>query len=208
MKKKWIERQQAILAAARAAGRGLTAEEQAELDALQRKIDDPNEGGEPEGQGGEPAGGQRSVGGQDPTNNPAPSHPPAVVTGTEDTKWAVAEERQRINDILALCRQTGMDPEEHICSGATMDTVRAAAVEYMIQHGAPVVVGARDSGMDNFRDAARDAMLIQAGVQLDKPAQGAEDMRGMSMRDMLIECMARSGEGTVTELLRRSRAGL
>ena len=89
-----------------------------------------------------------------------------------------------------------------------MDTVRAAAVEHMIQHGAPVVVGARDSGMDNFRDAARDAMLIQAGVELDKPAQGAEDMQGMSMRDMLIECMARSGEGTVTELLRRSRADL
>jgi len=32
-KKKWIERQQAILDAARAAGRGLTAEEQSEFDA-------------------------------------------------------------------------------------------------------------------------------------------------------------------------------
>ncbi len=215
MKKKWIERQQAILAAARAAGRSLTAEEQAEFDALQRKIDDPAQGGEPDGQGdkggqgGEPAGGQRSVGGQDPMNTPTP--PPAgtpSATSEESAKRAVAEERQRINDILALCRQTGMDPAEHIRSGATMDAVRAAAVDYMIQHGAPVVVGARDSGMDNFRDAARDAMLIQAGVELDKPAQGAEDMRGMSMRDMLIECMARSGEGTVTELLRRSRADL
>ena len=39
MKKKWIERQQAIVDAARAAGRGLTAEEQAEYDDLQRKID-------------------------------------------------------------------------------------------------------------------------------------------------------------------------
>ena len=205
MKKKWIERQQAIVDAARAAGRGLTAEEQAEYDDLQRKID-----AEPDDQGGgEPAGGQRGVGGQDPVNTPTP--PPAgapSATSAEDTQRAVAEERQRINDILALCRQTGMDPAEHIRSGATMDAVRAAAVDYMIQHGAPVVVGARDSGMDNFRDAARDAMLIQAGVELDRPAQGAEEMRGMSMRDMLIECMARSGEGTVAELLRRSRADL
>ena len=204
-KKKWIERQQAIVDAARAAGRGLTAEEQAEYDDLQRKID-----AEPDDQGGgEPAGGQRSAGGQDPVNTPTP--PPAGTPGAtseESAQRAVAEERQRINDILALCRQTGMDPAEYIRSGATMDAVRAAAVDHMIQHGAPVVVGARDSGMDNFRDAARDAMLIQAGVELDKPAQGAEDMRGMSMRDMLIECMARSGEGTVTELLRRSRADL
>ncbi len=204
-KAKWIKRQQEILDAARAAGRDLTAEEKAEWDALQRKID-----AEPDDQdGGEPAGGQRSVDGQDPVNTPAP--PPAgapSATSAEDTQRAVAEERQRINDILALCRQTGMAPEEYIRSGATMDAVRAAAVDHMIQHGAPVVVGARDSGMDNFRDAARDAMLIQAGVELDKPAQGAEDMRGMSMRDMLIECMARSGEGTVTELLRRSRADL
>ena len=58
-KKKWIERQQAILDAARAAGRGLTEEEQAELDALQRKIDEAEE--EPEGQGA--ARGQRSAGG-------------------------------------------------------------------------------------------------------------------------------------------------
>ena len=206
MKKKWIERQQAIVDAARAAGRGLTAEEQAEYDDLQRKIDaEPDDNGH----GGEPAGGQRSVGGQDPVNThtPPPAGTPSA-TGEENAQRAVAEERQRIGDILALCRQTGMDPAEYIRSGATMDAVRAAAVDHMIQHGAPVVVGARDSGMDNFRDAARDAMLIQAGVELDKPAQGAEDMRGMSMRDMLIECMARSGEGTVTELLRRSRADL
>lgn len=204
-KAKWIKRQQEIVDAARAAGRGLTAEEQAEFDALQRQIDaEPDDNG-----GGEPAGGQRSVGGQDPVNTPTP--PPAgtpSTTGEENAQRAVAEERQRIGDILALCRQIGMDPAEYIRNGATMDAVRAAAVDHMIQHGAPVVVGAKDSGMDNFRDAARDAMLIQAGVELDKPAQGAEDMRGMSMRDMLIECMARSGEGTVTELLRRSRADL
>ena len=180
-KAKWIKRQQEIVDAARAAGQGLTAEEQAEFDALQRQIDaEPDDNGG----GGEPAGGQRSVGGQDPVNThtPPPAGTPSA-TGEENAQRAVAEERQRIGDILALCRQTGMDPAEYIRSGATMDAVRAAAVDHMIQHGAPVVVGARDSGMDNFRDAARDAMLIQAGVELDKPAQGAEDMRGMSMRE-------------------------
>ena len=49
-KAKWIKRQQEIVSAARAAGRGLTAEEQAEFDELQRKIDaepDDQGGGEP-----------------------------------------------------------------------------------------------------------------------------------------------------------------
>lgn len=208
MKNKWIKRQQAILAADRAAGRGLTAEEQAELDALQRKIDDPNEGGEPEGQGGEPAGGQRSVGGQDPANNPTPSPAPAVVTGTEDTQRAVAEERQRINNILALCRQTGMDPEEHIRSGATMDAVRAAAVDHMIQHGTPVQTGARDTGGDNFRASAVDAVLMRAGVPVERPAESADQFRGMSLRDLAIECMARDGEGTTASLLRMGKDDL
>lgn len=53
-----------------------------------------------------------------------------------------------------------------------------------------------------------DALLMQAGVTVEKPAQGAEDLRGMSMRDVLIESLARSGEGTTTELLRRSRNDL
>ena len=44
---------------------------------------------------------------------------------------------------MALCRQTGMDAEEYIRSGATMDTVRAAAVDFLIQHNGPV--GARMS---------------------------------------------------------------
>ena len=204
-KEKWIKRQQAIVDAARAAGRGLTAEEQAEFDELQRKID-----AEPDDQGGgEPAGGQRSVGGQDPVNTPTP--PPAgtpSATSEESAQRAVAEERQRINDILALCRQTGMDPAEHIRSGATMDTVRAAAVEHMIKHGAPVQTGARDTGGDGFRAGAVDAVLMRAGVLLEHPAESADQFRGMSLRDLAIECMARDGEGSTASLLRMGKDDL
>ena len=70
-KAKWIKRQQEIVDAARADGRGLTAEEQAEFDELQRKIEaEPDDNGG----GGEPAGGRRSVGGQDPVNTHTPPH--------------------------------------------------------------------------------------------------------------------------------------
>lgn len=186
MKKKWIDRQQEILNAARGEGRGLTAEEQAEFEDLQRKIE-----AEPEPS---PEGSQR--GAEDGSGC------------MDDAQRAMEAERQRIGGIMALCRQTGMEPEEYIKNGDSLDTVRAAAVEYLIQHSAPVRTGARDPGADSFRDAARDALLLQAGVEVDTPAQGAEEMRGMSMRDLLIESMARSGQGSAAELLRRSRADL
>lgn len=187
MKNKWIKRQLELLAAAKAEGRGLTAAEQAEFDECQRKIEAEEES--PAGSGGVPDGGERGAGGGIVSNLDTNSGEPAASApeGTEVSRQAVAAERRRIADICALCRQTGMEPDQYIQNGDSLDTVRSAAVEYLLQHGAPVVVGARDSGQDNFRDAARDALLMQAGVEVENPAQGAEDFRGMSLRDILIE---------------------
>lgn len=221
MKNKWIQRQQQIVDAARAAGRGLTAEEQREFDELQRKIDQDGQdgagaqGGEPQGgqrdmggqnnapQGGDPQGGQRDVGGQGAAGNPAPAG-----NDQDAQQRAVAEERQRNSDIVALCRQTGMDPAEFIRTGATMDTVRQAAVTHLLQHGAPIQTGARDRDQDNFRAGAVDAILMRAGVSVERPAESVDQFRGMSLRDLAIECMARDGQGTTTSLLRMGRDDL
>lgn len=221
MKNKWIQRQQQIVDAARAAGRGLTAEEQREFDELQRKIDQDGQdgagaqGGEPQGgqrdmggqnndpQGGDPQGGQRDMGGQGAAGNPAPAG-----NDQDAQQRAVAEERQRNSDIVALCRQTGMDPAEFIRTGATMDTVRQAAVTHLLQHGAPIQTGARDRDQDNFRAGAVDAILMRAGVNVERPAESVDQFRGMSLRDLAIECMARDGQGTTTSLLRMGRDDL
>lgn len=190
-----IARQQAIVSGARAAGRDLTAEEQTEFDNLQRQID--ADGGNGAG-AGDPApadGGARGAG------DPAPS-------GDDNGQRAVAEERQRISDIMALCRETGMEPDQHIRNGDSLDTVRAAAVTHLIQHGAPV--GSRMNGDqgDNFRAAAVDAVLMRAGIAVENPTEGVEQFRGMSLRDLAIECMARDGEGSTTSLLRMSKDDL
>lgn len=208
MKDKWIRRQLEILAAAKAEGRGLTAAEQAEFDECQRKIEAEEK---PPAGGGTPDGGKRDAVPSGIVSNldtiPGTGRTPTPEGGA-DSQRAVETERQRIGDIIALCRQTGMEPDQYIRNGDSMDTVRSAAVEYLLQHGAPVIVGPRDPGTDNFRDAARDALLMSAGVELENPAQGAEEFRGMSLRDILIESMARSGAGTATELLRRSKNDL
>lgn len=220
MKNKWIKRQQEIVNAARAAGRDLTAEEKREFDDLQRKIDAAGEGGQ-DGQGtqdGTAASGttgERSAGGAAPTPDGARAGagntPPAAQDPTdaaEAARQAVAEERQRVSDITALCREAGMDPAEHIRNGDTLDTVRAAAVTHLIQHGAPLATGLRDDGRDNFRAAAVDAMLIRAGVPVERPSESVDQFRGMSLRDLAIECMARDGEGSTTSLLRMGRDDL
>ena len=61
---------------------------------------------------------------------------------------------------------------------------------------------------DDFRQAAADAMLMRTGVEVQNPAHGAEEMRGFSLRDMAIECLARDGVGTTTSLLRMSKDDL
>ena len=135
------------LSGARAAGRDLTAEERAEFDGLQRQIDaagnNPAQGAE--GQGGEdPTGGARGMGNDNGQQGTDP---------TEAARQAVATERQRVSDITALCRQAGMDPAEYISNGVTMDTVRQAAVDYLLKHGAPVSSRMNGDEGDNFRQA-------------------------------------------------------
>lgn len=195
---KALARQQELVTMARNEGRDLTAEEQAEFNRCQAVIDAAgNEGGEA---GGQPAGGERGEenGGQ------------GAQASVADTQRAIQAERQRTADIMALCRQTGMDPEEHIRSGASMDTVRAAAVDFLIQHNGPVGTRMSDNGreQDNFRQAAVDGLLLRSGMEVERPSEEAEQMRGLSLRDLAIECMAREGLGTTTSLLRMSKDDL
>lgn len=176
-----IARQQAIVDGARAAGRALSAEESAEFDNLQRQIEDA-QGNPPE----------------------TPENPDI----NEAARQAVIAERQRVSDITALCRQAGMDPAEYISNGSDINAVRQAAVDHLIAHGAPVDSRMTGSEGDDFRQAAADAMLMRTGVEVQNPARGAEEMRGFSLRDMAIECLARDGVGTTTSLLRMSKDDL
>lgn len=107
-----LARQQELVNLARAEGRSLTAEEQAEFDRCQGIID---------GAEGEPAEGQRGAAA------PAAGSPDAI-------QQAIAAERQRVADITDLCRQTGMDAVSYIRDGSDLNTVRAAAVNFLIQH--------------------------------------------------------------------------
>lgn len=185
-----IARQQEIVNAARSKGRDLTDEERNEFDRLQRSIDTEN-----------PQQGAQSA------ENPQRGVGTSGTQGSGDGPTDVLNERQRISDIVALCRETGMEPENYIRNGASIDAVRADAVNYLLRNGAPVRSRINEE-RDSFRDAATDAILMRAGVDVHNPAEGVERFREMSLRDLAVECMAREGIGSTASLLRMGRDDL
>ena len=189
-----IAAQQALTNGARAAGRELTPEEQAQFDALQREIDALTLEIEAE---------ERQEG------TASPDHSGRQREGEADpdpdaegiAQRAVEAERQRVTDITNLCRDFDVDPAAHIRDGHTMEQVRAAILEGMRASGRPASVQVTRDEQETFRQRATDALLMRAGVPLEHPAEGADQLRAMSLRDLGIECLSREGRN-VNELLR------
>lgn len=190
---KALSRQQELVDLARSEGRELTPDEQAEFDRCQAVIDANT------GESTPPAGGERSAEGSTPEHD-----------ANADTQRAIAAERQRNSDIVSLCRQTGMDPDKYIRDGVSLDDVRKEAVDFLIKNNGPVGTRMSDTGReeDNFRAAAADALLMRSGIDVEHPTESAEQMRGLSLRDLAIECMSREGLGSTASLLRMSKDDL
>ena len=200
-----IQRQLELVNAAKAANRDLTPEEQAEVDTLQREIDaltlDIDTNGDDEG-GDPPGDGHRSLG----SGQPQPQVVPPA-TGGDATRQAVEAERQRITDIMAICRDFDVNPQEYIDKGTSMDNVRAAILEKLRSGSAPIPTGVHvtETGEDEFRRDAADGLLLRGGVTFENPSQGAGRFSAMTLRDLAIECLERSG---ITDARRMSKDDL
>lgn len=127
---------------------------------------------------------------------------PAQAAPVIDADQVRAEERSRVTEITALCRDFDVDPSEYISGGQTVDAVRAAILDGMRAKHQPVPargtgdVSVQRDEEDKFRAAAADALLLRGGIDIAAPAEGASDMRGASLRDLAIMTMQRSGENT------------
>lgn len=194
-------KQQAIINAAKADGnRALTAEEQAQFTALQREIDEAQAEINVQERG--LAGGTGATAAP-PAENPQQTSPPAVApqeAPAEGQRSATDAERSRVTEIIAICRDFDIDPTEHIRGGHSLDQVRSAILDGMRQTGGPVGVQVtRDEG-DTFRQRATDALILRAGIQLQNLAEGCNEFRAMSLRDLGIECLSREGQNIGTLL--------
>lgn len=198
-----MRKQQAIVNAAKADGnRSLTAEEQAEFNRYQCEIEqaDAEIAEQERGMAGG-TGASQSLPEGTPQAAGFRTVIPPVTEAAEGQKSEMEAERARVTEIMALCRDFDTDPSEYIRNGFSLEQVRGAILEGMRRTGSPVGVRVtRDEG-DTFRQRASDALMLRAGVQVETPAEGANELRAMSLRDLAIECLSREGHD-VMPLLR------
>jgi hypothetical protein len=174
---KKIARQQEIVNSAKNAKRDLTPEEKSEFDSLQREIDTLKSEIEEEERAAQQTG---------------------------NTERAIKEERQRVSDITALCREFDVDPSKYIAEGTTLDQTRAAVLEKLKAERQPTRTGTRVETVtaeeDKIRNAASDAIIMRSGKMIEKPADGAREFRGLRLRDIAAECLVRAGKSNAHRL--------
>jgi hypothetical protein len=198
-----LARQQELLALARNQHRAMTEDEQREFENLQRSIDAMNAAALAAGSTGH-ANQSRAT--EDDGDGEGDGDGDGDGEGDDEGKKALAqarqraiqEERQRVRNIEEMCRDLGVDSTNYINNGNTEEEVRAAIIENFRKGGAPIrsgVVGVVDEG-DKFRRAVTDGLLMRSGVGVSAPADGANDFRAISLRNLAIECLSRDGVNT------------
>ena len=188
-----IQRQQALVDAAKNGKREMTPEEEAEYQTLQREVERLNTEIAAEEEA------QRSLGGgTPPAPTTPPATPPAPTGGQDDGQRQIEAERTRTLNITAMCRDFGLEDEDlqrFIKDGTTEDQVRAFILEKLRTGSGPIPTGIHvtESGEDEFRRDAAEGLLLRGGVELDKPSEGAGHFAHMTLRDLAIECLERAG---------------
>ncbi|MCT8975502.1 hypothetical protein N4T77_02710 [Clostridium sp. CX1] len=168
-----LARQQEILDKAKANHRDLTTEEQREFDGLQSNIDS-----------------LRAMGNN---TNIAAAGIIQVPDNEEIARQAREAERQRTMDITDLCRSFELEPQEYIKAGNTVDEVRAFILQKQLKTKKPSSVGVIQDEGDKFRAAAVDGLALRVGLNVEKPADGAKELRGLSLKELAKETLRLEG---------------
>ncbi len=124
---------------------------------------------------------------------------------------AVNAERKRASEITALCRDFDMSADSFIVEGKTVEETRAAILENLKKKRAPQSVTVTADESEKYRAAAADGIALRAGIAVEKPAEGAESFRGMSLlrlaEDMFERETGKSGRMAQDDLVRSVLSG-
>ena len=134
-----------------------------------------------------------------PAAPPAPQPDPQPAVDDEAARAAAQAERQRITEIQAMGRNYSLDEEQvnqWVTGGTTVQDARMAAVDLVlsrqsVQPPARVQTGA--DGDEKRRAAITDSILIRGGIQVENPAEGADEFTGYSLRALCRESLRRAG---------------
>ncbi len=124
---------------------------------------------------------------------PVSAAPPAAGSGGEVERQA---ERKRCADIMALCRDFSVEPSGYITEGRSLAEVQADVLRQLKDQNPPSGTTRSSVGEEEavkFSRAATDAILLRGGTRLEKPADGATELRSLRLRDLMIDCLERAG---------------
>lgn len=124
--------------------------------------------------------------------------PPGVTTAdTEEVRQEIVKaERKRCDDITNLCREFNIEASPFIKDGRSMAEVQAEVLNQLREKNKPTETSRASVSEEEtakFTRAASDAILLRGGFHIEKPADGAADMRSMRLRDLMIDCLERQG---------------
>lgn len=112
-----------------------------------------------------------------------------VVDNTRAVADAVRAEQVRASEIIGIATKAGLGEAfaaEQIAANATIDAVRAKALDAMAARNVPsfghVTAGADQ--VDKTREAAESWLLFRGGEKVDGAKLNGNDFRGMSLLDM------------------------
>lgn len=168
-----IAKQKAIVDAAKAEHRDLSAEEKREFDFLQEIIDDAKKANDDKGAVEEKA-------------------------LKAEREKAIAEERKRVSEINNLCRSfDGIDPSEFVESDKTIDEVRSAILDKLANEKKPVGrMKVTEDDEDKFRANVERGLLTKTGHKVE----GGSDYTNAHIKDIARECLERAGETNVRHM--------
>ena len=96
-------------------------------------------------------------------------------------------ERERVREIMAICRKHDIDSGPHIESGATVDQVRASILEELAARPKVATANVEVDESDKFRAGALEGTAFRAGLKEGK----ANEFSGMSLSMLADRCLAR-----------------
>lgn len=96
-------------------------------------------------------------------------------------------ERERVREIMAICRKHDIDSGPHIESGATVDQVRASILEELAARPKVATANVEVDESDKFRAGALEGTAFRAGLKEGK----ANEFSGMNLSMLADRCLAR-----------------
>jgi hypothetical protein len=118
-----------------------------------------------------------------------------------DAELIRKQEQTRCSEITAICQRSGLESATYISDGSTVDAVRQIAMEKLMEQNKPTnahreTATITDDQVDKFCRAAGDGMALRYGVKLAdgvRPADGADRLRGMPIRQLMAEYLRMTG---------------